>query len=395
MGGWMQQLESQCGGNDSNHSHRFTIVRAGLKGTPGRTITKPDDTATNRGVWLNRVATIRKKGRNSMRIPAIKIMSCAAFALPMLLGYSPTAQAEYSFQLVDPPGAEFSQTFGINNSGTVTGGANDGVDSFGFVYDIRTGTYTVLASDFTPLDINNSGAMIGSLGDDCAIRDKRGNVTLFSAPTAGARCFGRGINSNGTVSGYEVDEDGIWSGFVHDPRKGTFTEFLPSPQTIAHAINGRGDVAGSVFLFAGEAFPGSAQGRYGFVRDKNGSVKQFAVSQARPGTTRARGVSDAGTIAGFYTESGTFESKSYVATLSSGTDFETITLADDQIVYRKPCNPNLPPAPGPGYDLYTDVLASQIRNDGVVVGNCFDQYVNETTGDFVVYQYGFVATPGN
>ena len=330
-----------------------------------------------------------------MRIPSIKIMSCAAFALAILLGYSPTAQAEYSFQVIDPPGAQFSQTFGINNAGTVTGNANDGVDSFAFMYDIRTGTYTVLAGDFTPLDINNSGAMIGSVGGDCAIRDKNGNVMVFSAPTAGATCFGRGINSNGTVSGFDIDEDGIWSGFIHDPKKGTFTQFLPSRQTIAHAINGRGDVAGSVFLFADEAFPGSAQGRYGFVRDKNGSVKHLAISQAIAGTTRARGLSDAGVIAGFYVDSDTFEFKSYVATLSSGTEFETITLAEDQILHQKPCNPNLPPAPGPGYDLFTDVTASQIRNDGVVVGNCGDVYFNETTGDFVQYSYGFVATPGN
>ena len=48
---------------------------------------------------------------------------------------------------------------------------------------------------------------------------------------------------------------------------------------------------------------------------------------------------------------------------------------------------------GPGYDAYTDFYALQVRNDGVVVGQCIDEYYNASTGDYVEYPYGFVATP--
>lgn len=330
-----------------------------------------------------------------MGTQANKIMSCVALALPVMLGYSASAQAEYSFRIISPPGAEFAQTFGINNAGKVTGGASDGIDGFSFIYDIGSDTYTVLAGDFGPLDINNAGAMVGGMDGSCAISDKHGNVTLLSPPNAGSACLGRGINDRGDVSGVEIDGDGIWRGFIHDPKKGTYVEFLPSPQTFAHAINSRGDVAGSVFLFADDAFPGSAQGRYGYVRDKNGAVKQFSVSQAVPGSTRGRGISDHGMVAGFYLEAGSFDTKSFVATLSPGTAFETLTLSDSQILFQKPCNPDVPPPPGPGYQLFTGVTASQIRNDGVVVGSCSDEYFNETTNDFISYGYGFVATPSN
>lgn len=322
-------------------------------------------------------------------------MSSIALASAMLTIYSSPASAEYNFQVVIPPGALSAQTFGVNNAGKVTGVADDGVSQFSFVYDMKRGTYTTISVDFGALDISNSGVMVGDIDDVCAIRDKKGNVTFFYPPsyTVDSACQARGVNSNGKVSGYEIDENGVWRGFVHDPRKGTFEEFLPSAQTFAHAINAEGQIAGSVFLDADEAYPGSAAGRYGYVRETDGSLKYFAISQSFPGQTRARGISESGLVAGFYIDAVAFEQKSYVTTLSKGTGFEEITLTDDEVVYRKPCDPNLPAAPGEGYDLYTDVTASQVRNDGVVVGSCVDSYFNGTTGDEVGYAYGFIATP--
>jgi len=44
------------------------------------------------------------------------------FALPlMLMIYISPASAEYSYQLVIPPGAENASLFGINNAGKVVG----------------------------------------------------------------------------------------------------------------------------------------------------------------------------------------------------------------------------------------------------------------------------------
>ena len=315
--------------------------------------------------------------------------------LPMLMICSIPTYAQYSFQVVLPPGAGFTQVFGINNAGKVTGGAYHGGTWTNFIYDMKSGEYTYIGSEMGGMDISNSGVTVGGVDGVCAIWDKKGNITTFFSPswTVDSTCQARGVNSNGKVSGFEIDESGVFTGFIFDPEYDTYEEFLPSLQTIAHAINAQGQNVGSVYLDPDEAYPGSPEGFYGYLRQVNGSVKYFAISQSYPGETWARGISESGLIAGFYTDPDTFDYKSYVTTVSAGTEFEEITLTDDQVLYQKPCNPNVPPSPGPGYVAGTWITASQIRNDGVVVGSCRDWYVNETTQDVIGYGYGFIATP--
>ncbi len=309
--------------------------------------------------------------------------------------YASTASADYSFEVVSPPGALLTQTFGINNAGKVTGNADDGVTFFSFEYDMKTGEYTTISEVFGVLDISNSGVMVGSVDGACAIRDKDGSISIFTPPSFGPNsvCTARGVNSNGKVAGFVIDDGGVWRGFVHDPNKDSFEEFLPSGQTIAHAINAKGQNVGSVRLDADVAYPGSPEGRYGYLRDKDGAEKFFEIGQSVPGFTRARGISESELVAGFYADADTFESKSYVTTLGKGTEFETVVLTDDEVVYQKPCDSNLPPPPGPDYELFTEVFASQVRNDGVVVGSCSDIYVDPITGEAVFYNNGFIATP--
>lgn len=330
-----------------------------------------------------------------MNRPITTFSRYVALALPMLMIYSSPASAEYDFEVVNFPGSVFTQAFGINNAGKVVGNGDDGVTPFSFMYDMKGGTYTTISEEFVVLEISNSGVMVGDVDDVCAIRDKKGNITLFAPPSfgAGSVCQARGVNSNDKVSGYEVDADGVWLGFIYDSQHGTYEEFLPSLITIAHAINAQGQNVGSVFLFEDDAYPGSPAGRYGYLRETDGSVKYVEVSQSLPGQARLRGISESGLVSGFYLDPDTFEFKGYVTTLSDGTGFETITLTDDQVVYQKPCDPNVPPPPGPGYDLFTDVFTSQIRNDGVVVGSCSDSYFNGITGDFISYTVGYIATP--
>lgn len=322
-------------------------------------------------------------------------MRASTFVLLVLLAVAMPSKAQYDYQIVNPPGAVFSQTFGINESGKVLGGATDGVNDFSFVYNLKKDTYDALDNVFNGLDINNSGAMAGNVDDECTIRDKNGNLTTVVPPslTPGSGCFLRGINSRGQVSGFQIDALGNWLGFTHDPKKGTFAEFLPSPQTFAHAINAHGQVAGSEFLFPDDAFPGSVSGRYGYVRDKDGVVTYFSINQALPGSTRARGISESGLVAGFYLDPLSFEFKSYVTDLDVNGSFQDIALDENQIVFQKPCNPDTPPPPSADYELFTSMTASQVRNDGVVVGSCSDVYFNSMTGDQVDYGYGFVATP--
>lgn len=333
---------------------------------------------------------------NKNKIKQLRSRSLQALIVSALMTFSFPIFAQYNIQLVQPPGAEFAQTFGINNAGKVTGGAFDGVGNFSFIYDMKKDTYEMIDTEMAVLEISNSGVMVGDIDGVCAVRDKKGVVTTLFPPSfsVDSFCQARGVNSNGKVSGFEIDPAGVWRGFIYDSKKDTYEEFLPSPQTFAHGINAQRQVAGSIALDADEAYPGSVAGRYGYVRQPDGAVKLFEISQSLPGFTRARGISESGLVAGFYvTDLVTFDTKSYVTTVSSGSDFETITLTDDQIIFRKPCDPDLPPPPGPGYELFTGVTASQVRNDGVVVGSCTDSYFNPSTGDFVDYGNGFIATP--
>lgn len=323
------------------------------------------------------------------------LVSCVAFALPMLMMGSSVASAEYSFEIVAPPGGLFPAAFGINNAGAVVGQDFDGTSDFSFVYDMKRGEYTRIDSGFYVYGISNNGVMVGEVGNVCVIRDKEGNITEFYPPSfgAGSVCIARAVSANDQVTGFLIDDVGGFLGFIYDSRHGTYEEFLPSFRTIAQGINAHGQNVGSVVLLEDEAYEGSPFGRYGYLREADGSIKYFAIAQGFPDDSTARGISESGLVTGFYLDPDTFAFKSYVTTLSSGTEFETVELADEQVVHVSPCDPDLPPPP-PGYEALSDVFAQQVRNDGVVVGICQDGYFNPTTFDFFyVNAFGFIATP--
>ena len=190
----------------------------------------------------------------------------------MLIFCSSPASAEYSYQVISPPGAISASATGINNAGKVTGQAFDGASNFSFIYDMKRGEYSTIDAGFLVYEINNSGVMVGEVDNVCAIRDKKGNITEFYPPSfgPGSVCIARAVNSNDKVSGFQVDDVGIWLGFIYDSKHGTYDEFLPSFQTIAQGINAQGQNVGSVFLFEDEAYDGSPPGRYGYLREADG-----------------------------------------------------------------------------------------------------------------------------
>jgi hypothetical protein len=314
------------------------------------------------------------------------------------------AYAEYTYQLVIPPAAENANLFGINNAGKTVGGAfNDDFDFlYGFEYDMKTGVYRNLGEDFDVIEINNPGVMVGTdlsvLNGVCTIRDKAGNLTAFypDSWTENSFCQARGVNPDGKISGFLIDEDNIFTGFIYDPEYGTSEEFLVSFQTIANGINAQGQNVGSVFLFPDQAYDGSPPGLYAYLREPDGSVKYFAIGNSLPGESRARGISENGLISGFYANPETWEYTGYVTTLPDGDGFEYVWLTDDEILHLKPCGTDLPPLPE-GYVLVTDVFIPQVRNDGVAVGQCTDYYVDwfaEPFPDWIwLGTYGLIATP--
>ena len=212
----------------------------------------------------------------------------------------------------------------------------------GFLLILLVGVHRYLCQGFLPQE-----DLVGEVGGVCAIRDKKGNITEFYPPSfgSGSTCIARAVNSNDKVSGFLIDDVGGWLGFIYDSRHGTYEEFLPSFQTIPQGLNAQGQNVGSVFLFENDAYEGSPFGIYAYLREADGAFKYFEINQAFPGETRPRGVSESGLVTGFYLDPVTFEFKSYVTTLSNGTDFESIELTNDQIVHVSPCDSELPPPP--------------------------------------------------
>jgi len=328
----------------------------------------------------------------------MKLLKLFIASTLMLMVYTSPAYAEYTYQLVSPPDAQYAYLMSINNANKVVGGVYDDFDFlYSFEYDMKKGVYTILEEGFDAIGISNPGVMVGSDYSNglCTIREKDGTLTYFYPPswTVDYFCTGRGVNPDGKVSGFLAGDFGPFIGFIYDPEYDSFVEFLPSWQTIAHGINAQGQNVGSIGLNPDEAYPGSPPGRYAYLREVDGSVKYFAIDQSMPGESRARGISENGLVSGFYGNPDTWEFTGYVTTLPDGEGFESIVLTDDEVVHLRPCDPDLPPPPEE-YVILTDVFIAGVRNDGVAVGQCVDYYVNWDTFDFILQgNYGLIATP--
>lgn len=313
-------------------------------------------------------------------------------ALAASLLFAPTlglAQADYSYRVIDYPGTPSTNLFGISDPGVVVGIGVDVVGSYPFLYDIKKGTFTDLATvtgyDNTGfLGISDSGRLVGNVYDSTAdtlsglIRDVRGIDTVFLHPSAVARTEVRGVNNKGLVSGSrDSAEDPLNRyavAFVHDPKAGTFTDFAPSLQTITHGMNSRGDVVGNVTFISdlGPAdpcpdLPGDFGLRsYGWRRTADGTLTFFTVNAVR---TAARGINDKGQISGFiFTDEG---QSSFVI---DGKDLGGASCIDISVAAE-----DLLRVPG-----FMGTLSEGITNSGTVVGVVIG-------ADGV--SHGFVATP--
>ena len=190
----------------------------------------------------------------------------------------------------------------------VLAGAAAGLALVGQAY---AGTLTVIPQYVDPLGgstsvlgLNNNGQMTGSVTDSAGshgfVRDAAGNYTLFDYGSTGST-LGRSISDNGTVVGYSEPAVG---GDIHTRREwerapdGTLTT-LVNPNTsaplagIAQGINGSGVIVGDYFTGAGSQIDG-------FILD--GST--FTDLPIPGDNVRARGINDAGEIAGWVSGGG-------------------------------------------------------------------------------------------
>lgn len=231
--------------------------------------------------------------RQSFGIRFLLAAGLAAAAIP--------ASATYVFNVIDYPGSTFTDVRGVNNSGQIAGyTSTDGVNNFSFVYS--GGVFTALpASPLGPsaLGMNDSGTIVGTT----TTTPKQGFIfsggayTFFSRP-GWTNTEARGVNNAGLVTGwsYELDGSGVLTaseGFIFNPATASFTAIPVAGSTfvIAQGINTAGQVVGNARFVPG--------GSKGWLRDPGtGTISQFQIAG---GSTDARGINDAGIIAGFVT----------------------------------------------------------------------------------------------
>jgi hypothetical protein len=314
----------------------------------------------------------------------------------MLVGmlFSLAAQAAYQFTTVDYPGAVSTSFWGINDLGQVVGQAQFVVDgpTVNFIYDVKKGTFTPVSApvDTGLLGINASPVLVGGITDASGvetgiIRRTNGSYQSFSVP-GWDNSEARGVNNQGMVSGfaYHVDKSdpdpNNWfidhsTGFIYDTAHALFVDFLqsasPNP-TIAQGINGLGDVVGSVVLAANAPGTGCVDPtRYGFVRSASAAFKYFRVNG---GNTAARGINDAGLIAGFAGGEG------FVVSLPAGPTCQSLTVSAGNLLSSN--DPN---------DVGT--FAQGINNAAIVSG-AWQEYLGgdpDLSSSFTMH--GFIAVP--
>jgi hypothetical protein len=286
-----------------------------------------------------------------------------------------TAQAQYDYQQIGYPGQAQSSAWGINDSGDAVVHGFD-PDNIPFVYSAMDGTITDVAPAAgylftTLLAINDAGVMAGTVAslDDTTssgvIRSKKGEYTVFDHPDALTNTSVRGINNKGLVTGTRDTVDNSIAGFLYDPKTETFTDLVPSAFTIPHGINSKGVVVGDARFEVDPCGGPNPVERYGWVRATDGSVVLFQVNGQR---TVARGINDAGMIAGNTVDPVTFQLKGYVIKAPK-TNCESISVDASELLQF------------PGSDI---TFPEGITNSGDIVGIFFDAAGNN---------HGFIATP--
>jgi len=298
--------------------------------------------------------------KNTMKLLAVA-------ALVLLVAPIPAqAQADYDYQVIEHPGADFVQMFGINDRGDAVGNASAAGSTIPFVYRTKKGTFMdvppVAGYDSTSiLGISDSGVLVGSVRnlstgvDSGVIIDKKGKATVFDHPDAATFTQARGVNNRGLVTGFRDSASGEVSGFIYDPKKGSFIDIVPSFFTIAQGINSRGDVVGSaIFDSTTSPCPGNGPyNRFGWLRTADGNVTFFDVNG---GITRARGITDSGTIAGFVTDTTTLLTEGFVVQLD-GSQCQSVAVAGDDLLMFPGSN---------------NTIVEDIENSGAVVGQADD-----------------------
>jgi uncharacterized membrane protein len=288
--------------------------------------------------------------------------STLVVAVSILLSTQVLAKPSSTFELIEYPGADITQSWSINSKGEVAS-----TSAVSFIYDRKSGGVTEIDNPdgYESLSIfatTESGDKVGSAIDVNTGRsigifiDKKGNFETFEHPDSDGFTQARAVNSSGLISGFYTDQPtGNAYGFLYDRKNDSFTTIVESFFTISQGINASGQVVGSaIFLANNPCDPASPFDRYAWVRSPDGNVTYFKIEGFQ---SSARGIASNGTIVGFYIDN---EGPKGFKIPTPDTQCATITLEEENRV-------NIPDSLGtyPQYisDNGKDIVGQFIKED--------------------------------
>jgi len=251
----------------------------------------------------------------------------------------------YNFETINCPGDTFTQTLGINNSGTIAGyhgaainkgftrarsgtftnenfpnsgqtqviGINNNGKTAGFYIDAAGNThgFTDQQGGFLKVDFpgapfnqllgqNDSSQAVGyystkadGTGPDHAyIYDEDGGVFELLKIPGSTSAQATGINNSGNVCGFFVDANGVNHGWVLIGGDFDILNVPGSTGTQALGLNNKGQVVGS--------YTDSAGNSHGFVYREKAGTFQSVDDPNGVGTTVVNGINDKGDLVGFF-----------------------------------------------------------------------------------------------
>lgn len=312
-----------------------------------------------------------------------KVQARLAIGLAGLM-LATAAQAQYSFITIGYPGADGVQGWGLNTAVRVPVNAyGAGMPADSLVYDFSTGTLTPITPvgggiSATALGINNAGVLVGSYTDGVTAKGftlTGGVYDTFWYP-GGTSTYGRGINNSGLVAGYADLPSGGTAGFLLNTVTSSMTSitFPGANFVIAQGVNSAGVVVGNASMTPGSVYAGSPGGQYAWVRQPSGAVTFFRVNGL---PTRARGINDAGEVAGWFNDTAAGDIKGYVTSAPVAGGYVSVPVAAaDYIV-----------APGA-----EQTFIEGINNAGFISGSVY--YPDGSSEGFVAVPPGVAAVKG-
>ncbi len=223
-----------------------------------------------------------------------------------LMGAS-SAQAGFTYTILDFPGSIYTDATDINHSGTVVGAYQDASGFYhGYTYDSGTGTYTSLdypgAVNTYGDHINASGQVSSTWDDGLVSQGYRydGSYNQVNASSLGAVATGSpddylSINDAGNVAGTYFDGVGDRHGFYYDAGTNSYLNIDPagSTDTSVSGLDALGNVAGTYE---------DGLGVHGFVYD---AATATYTTLDVPGAviTVVNDIDNAGDVAGYYFDS--------------------------------------------------------------------------------------------